>query len=119
MSGVICDHLRAARQARNAFTVACNSDSINRALRCNVRESVVTDLVVGDKVFYKRNVEDKWRGPATVTSILAKKVFVSHGGMGGIQVHAVSLVKAPQMIQDAQDSRKKEKLLQCNSGQVG
>ena len=64
--------------ARRAFVKAESSEKIKRALRHLVR-SCETNFVNGEKVYYKRAADNKWRGPAKVIGHLSTKVFVVHG----------------------------------------
>ena len=64
--------------ARQAYIQAESSERIKRALRHPVR---VSDEVFShkDKVYYKRDDSNRWRGPATVIGQDGKIVFVRHG----------------------------------------
>ena len=73
------DTLNAMHKAREAFikNEACNKLRI--ALNKNVREHKLEEAVVGDEVFYKRENEPEWRGPAKVIGVSGKTVVVKHG----------------------------------------
>ena len=45
----------------------------------NVREHKIEEAIIGDEVFYKRENEQEWRGPAKVVGISGKTVIVKHG----------------------------------------
>ena len=44
-----------------------------------VREHKLEEAVVGDEVYYKRESENEWRGPAKVVAASGKTVIVKHG----------------------------------------
>ena len=73
------DTLNAMHKAREVFikNEACNKLRI--ALNKKVREHKLEEAVVGDEVFYKRENEHEWRGPAKVIGVSGKTVVVKHG----------------------------------------
>ncbi|CAB4033253.1 uncharacterized protein LOC113019249 [Paramuricea clavata] len=77
--------------AREAFVKAERSERIRRALRKNTRN---TDEVYksGNKVYYKRPDETKWKGPGVVIGVEGPVVFVRHGG-SLVRVHRCRLQK--------------------------
>ena len=78
--------------ARQEFVKFDSNERIRRALRSNVRNTNIGDLVYGDEVFYKRNVDDIWHGPGVVIGSDGKQVTVDHGGYN-VRVHIVWLLK--------------------------
>ena len=76
---IVRDTLNAMHKAREVFikNEACNKLRI--ALNKNVREHKLEEAVVGDEVFYKRENEPEWRGPAKVIGVSGKTVVVKHG----------------------------------------
>ena len=58
-------HLNALHTARKAFVKAETSERIRRALRHKVRVADKSSHL-GDKIFYKRNYDNRWRGQAKV-----------------------------------------------------
>ena len=79
-SKLIADHLNSLHAARRAFTQSESSKKIKKALRHQTRTSTSKSFTIGDKVYYKRNNEKQWRGPAKVVGIDGKVVVVRHGG---------------------------------------
>ena len=76
---IVRDTLNAMHKAREVFikNEACNKLRI--ALNKKVREHKLEEAVVGDEVFYKRENEPEWRGPAKVIGVSGKTVVVKHG----------------------------------------
>ena len=64
-SKLVADHINTLHLARKAFVESESSERIRRALRHNVR-SVEDVFTTGQKVYYFRDKEKLWRGPATV-----------------------------------------------------
>ena len=80
-SKILADHLDAITAARRGFVEAKASSKVKRALARKIRPATSLVYETGDKVFYKRNDSDKWRGPATVIGKEKHQVFVKHGGI--------------------------------------
>ena len=55
-------HLNALHAARKTFVKAETSERIRRSLRHKVRVAEES-FQLGDKIFYKRNYDNRWRGP--------------------------------------------------------
>lgn len=79
-SEVVRNHINALYSARQAFTKAESSEKIRRGLRKQVRTTPDT-CTAGDKVYYKRPDNKKWRGPGVVIGQDGPVVFVQHGGL--------------------------------------
>ena len=77
--GMVRETLNAMHKAREVFikNEACNKLRI--ALKKRVREHKLKEAVVGDEVYYKRENECEWRGPARVIGATGKTVIVKHG----------------------------------------
>ena len=73
-------HLNALHSSRRAFIQAESSERVRRALRHKIRASGEC-YQQGDHVYYKRNDENKWKGPGTVIGQDGKIVFVRHGSI--------------------------------------
>ena len=73
----LTEHLNAMHSARCAFMKAEASEKIKRALRHPVRSCEVM-FINGDKVFYKRDDNRRWRGPGKVLGQLGTVVYVMH-----------------------------------------
>ena len=77
--GVVRDTLNALHKAREVFIKNESCNKIRTALNKRVREHRLEEAVVGDEVFYKRENENEWRGPAEVVGVSGKTVIVKHG----------------------------------------
>lgn len=89
-SQVVADNLNAMHRAREEFIKMESNERIKRALRHNVRQATVESISNGDNIFYKRNNDPRWRGPAIVIGVDGKQAIVKHGGMC-IRVHTFRL----------------------------
>ncbi|CAL4151221.1 unnamed protein product [Meganyctiphanes norvegica] len=94
-SEIVRRNLNALHVARHEFVKVESDERIRRALRHNVRNTEVKDLHNGDAVFYKRNNEQRWRGPGMVIGRDGKQVLVKHSGTF-VRVHTVRLAKMPR-----------------------
>ena len=95
-SEIVADNLNAGHAARREFLKNESSEKIRRALSHQVREDDVASLRNGDSVFYKRNGENKWRGPGNVIGRDGKQVLVRHGGTY-VRVHSCRLQRNPSI----------------------
>ena len=81
----------AIHAARRAFTKVESSDRIHRALKHKVR--VNNEFFCnGDKVLFKRDDCNRWRGPGTVIDQDGKIVFIRYGEQL-VRVNSCRLVK--------------------------
>ena len=85
-SEIIWQNLNALHCARETFIRSENSERLKRAMRHNIRHSNDTVFITGDYVYYKRDSDPKWHGPATVLGQEGQKVLLKHGGFY-IRVH--------------------------------
>ena len=67
--------------AREIYTQQESDDPLKRALKGRTREHKIEKAKMGDKVYYKREKEKMWRGPAVVIGRDGKNVIVKHGGL--------------------------------------
>src|SRR5215469_9827209 len=72
--------MEAKNKAREIHIQQEASDRIRRALEKRVREHDLGQAEIGEKVFYKRNIDKRWRGPAKVVGRDGKTVIVKHDG---------------------------------------
>ena len=79
-SQVVANNLEALRKSREEFIKADASERIRRALSRNIRNTDEEVIEVGCPVYYKRDGEDKWRGPARVIGKDGKVYILRHGG---------------------------------------
>ena len=58
-----------------------SDDHLKRALKGRIREHKIEKAKMEDKVYYKKEKEKLWRGPAVVIGRNGKNVIVKHGGL--------------------------------------
>ena len=90
-SEIFAQHINALQAARKAFTESENSDRVRKAL---LRKVCTNNTVYehGDCVWYKREKDDKWKGPAKVIFQDGKVVWVRHGS-AAVRVSVNRLIK--------------------------
>ena len=96
-SKIVEMNLKAMRVAKEEFMQKDSDERLKRALKHNIRENKLAEVVPGDKVFYKRNLSNEWRGPASVIVKDGSQILVRHGG-NIVRVHSVRLKKFPGQI---------------------
>ena len=79
-SEVLSKHLNALHSARRSFIESEACERVRRALRCKMRASE-EKYDHGDRVYYKRESQERWMGPAKVVFQDGKVVFIRHGGV--------------------------------------
>ena len=100
VSDVFAKHLNALHSSRKAFIQAEASEKIRRALRHKIRSSSEV-FQPGDKVFYKRDESNKWKGPGKVLGQDGKVVFVRHGNIY-VRVHPCRLIRVGEEFHNSQ-----------------
>ena len=91
ISKVFAEHINTLHSSRQAFIKSESSEKIRRALRHQIR--VKNQLFTcGDSVYYKRDGEEKWRGPGKVIGQDGKVIFVRHGNIY-VRVSPCRLIK--------------------------
>jgi len=85
------ENLCAMRSARKAFVEAESSEKLKRALSHNVRGNTEVKYDTGDKVFFKRNEQKRWLGPAIVIGQDGKQIIVKYGGET-VRVHVSRII---------------------------
>ena len=78
MSEVFARHLNCLHLSRQLFIQSESDERIRRALRHKIRVSN-EQYKKGDEVFYKKDSNPRWLGPAKVLAQDGKLVFVRHG----------------------------------------
>ena len=91
VSQILEDNLKSLHAAREAFIQAESSAKIRRALNSNTRTYSDEVYTSGDSVYYKRQQEAKWRGPAKVLGQDGQFVLLKHGGYY-VRVHPCRLM---------------------------
>ena len=98
-SEVVANNLNAMHAARRAFVQAESSEKLMRALRHKVRPIIGQQFENGDRVYFKRNESNIWKGPGTVIGAENKQVLVKHGGTF-VRVHPCRLLKYSSSVND-------------------
>ena len=93
-SDVFAAHINALQSARRAYIEDESSSKVRKALKHKVRASS-TKFSTGEKVFYKRDESNKWKGPGKVIGQDGKIVFVRHGNVY-VRVSTNRLIKMGQ-----------------------
>ena len=89
-SEVIRQNLNAMHSARQAFIKFESNERVTRALRHNVRSTEASLIQAGDHVYYKRNEQHEWHGPAVVLGRDGKLFMLRHAGVL-VRVHECRL----------------------------
>lgn len=79
-SQIVANNLIALRKSREEFIKSDANERIRRALSQNIRKTKDEDVEIGSYVYYKREGEDRWRGPARVIGKDGKVNVLRHGG---------------------------------------
>ena len=77
-SETFAEHLNALHSARRAFIQSEADERLRRALRCKMRASE-EKYENGDRVYYLREGQKTWLGPAKVLFQDGKVIFLRHG----------------------------------------
>ena len=82
-------------------------DRIRRALKGKIRVHRIEEAQVGDKVFYKKKGEEKWRGPGRIIGRDGKVVLVKHGALirEVNKIHITKLQKAGEKMEEKEKKR--------------
>ena len=100
-SEVFAKHLNALHAARKAFIESESCERIRKALK----KKVCTNNTIfhkGDRVYYKRERDGSWRGPAHVIFQDGKIIFVRHGSVY-VRVSANRIVRKGEEFQENND----------------
>ena len=79
-SQIVANNLTALWKSREEFIKADANERIRRALSQSIRKTEDEHVDIGNYVYYKRDGEDKWRGPARVIGKDGKVNLLRHGG---------------------------------------
>ena len=84
-NSIVIEHLNALHSSRQTFMKIESSNKLRKALQTKTRRT--RDFFdIGQKVYYKRKNDIKWKGPGKVVGQDGPVVFVRHGGFY-IKVH--------------------------------
>ena len=97
-SKLVATHLNALHKAREEFIKLEASEKLRRALRAQTRTHNNTKYFSGDEVFYKRDDDNRWKGPGRVIGQDGSKVLIKIP-TGLISVHTcrVALTSASEI----------------------
>ena len=90
-SQLIADNLNALHKARQEFIKSESCDKLRRALRSKTRTHSNVQYIQGDKVYYKREDEKRWKGPGTVIGQTGSVVLIKVP-TGYVSVHSSRVV---------------------------
>ena len=96
-SKALMDHLNALQATRQAFLKSESCERLKKALKAKIRR-VEEIYENGDIVFYKRERDEIWRGPAKVVFQDGKVIFVRHAGYV-VTVHGARLKEAGERLE--------------------
>ena len=90
-SVVMRDNLNVLHSARENFIKLESCAKVKKALRSKTRNHTAKTLEIGQKVYFKRNESEKWRGVATIVGFDGETVLVKEGGLI-CKVHSCRIV---------------------------
>ena len=93
-SQLVADNINAMHAARRDFVCNESNERIRRALLHQIRHDDEEIFQNGENVYYKRNDDNRWRGPGVVIGRDGKQILVRHGGVY-VRVHICRLQRAP------------------------
>ena len=103
-SEMVAKHLNASHSARKAFIAAETSEKIRRALKHKVRTNGKV-LQSGAHVYFKRDEQKEWKGPATVIGQDGKTVILKYGS-NIVRAHETHIQELPYSFQrDTEEGR--------------
>ena len=120
-SELVRNHLNALHKARQAFIKSESSDKVRRAMKARVRTHNDHKYYQGDRVYYKRDKEERWRGPATVVIQEGSKVLLKTIGRSLISVHTCRLQhvthddESNQVLEEGQHQSTTKTVIQGNN----
>ena len=100
-------HLAALHSARKAFVASESCEKIKRALSKQTRQSR-TFYQIGDSVYFKRDDDKCWKGPAKVLGQDGPVVFIRHGSRY-IKAHVCRVQPVHQSIPENVNSKEPSK----------
>lgn len=97
-SEIVRSNLNAIHKARQEFIKMESCEKIRRALRARMRTYDNIKYLPGDSVYFKRDGEDQWKGPAKVICQEGSKVLIKCIGKSIISVHTCRLQLANETL---------------------
>ena len=109
MSEVFAKHLNCLHSSRQLFIQSESNERIRRALRHKIRASNEI-YEKGTEVFYKKDGNSQWLGPAKVLAQDGKLIFVRHGNqlMRIAPNRLIKRVSEPNALEETKDSNDSE-----------
>ena len=109
-SEMVAKHLNASHSARKAFIAAETSEKIRRALKHKVRTNGKVHQS-GAHVYFKRDEQKEWKGPATVIGQDGKTVILKYGS-NIVRAHETHVQEIPyQFESDTEEGRNAQLVL--------
>ena len=101
-SEIVASNISAMQSARKEYVRSEASEK--RAMRHQVRTYSDVQYQISDIVYFRRNNDHKWRGPAKVIGIDGKQLLIKQGS-GCIRVHACKVQHAnqPEVVSNVHD----------------
>lgn len=91
-SNVLAKHLSTLHKTREEYIKSEASDKLRKAMKHNIRPTQHKVLRLSDKVYYKRNKSDRWKGPGKIVGLDGKTILVKHGSQI-VRVHETDINK--------------------------
>src|SRR5215469_5837918 len=76
---MLYENLKSREEARKIHLEQEANKKLRIALSKNVRDHRIEDARIGDEVYYKRENEKCWRGPAKILGLDGKTIIIKHG----------------------------------------
>ena len=80
-SDVMRENLNVLHAARQNFMKLESCAKLKKALKSQTRTHTAKALEIGERVYFKRNASDKWRGVAKIVGFDGETVLVKEGGL--------------------------------------
>ena len=112
-SQIVANNLNALHKCREEFVKSDANERMKRALSHNIRKTDDENVIIGNYVYYKREGDDRWRGPARVIGKDGKINILRHGGQI-IRTHICRIKGIPDKC-DIQENDMEDKVSENNS----
>jgi hypothetical protein len=105
---LVRENLNAMHKGRVIHVQQEAEEKIKRAFKHQIREHKLEDVEMNEEVYYKREDEKEWRGPAKVIGIDGKTVIVKHGGsMREIARVHITRIKVAEKMEEGEKEGKR------------